>query len=333
MQRFWRLGSLWLVAAVVSGCTSESPEGRMPSGTGDTGSPTEADTLEITAFVQYHGALWVGSGATCALEITISPATATDTDTDADPKGSAPAVIEYPEEDGTCLLSEFENETDTGAPDENNSNPVTATESAYLFNDGIELELSVDTDQLDQGVVMYRLEPCNSASYPFDTLLDFELPATSGGYGAISAEGLLYTGLPLEVYEPKSNKDNPDIEQNETLLTRWETLGDLPVLDGQVASVASSLTVRNSLEDDDFTFEALACSPETGGSQVTLGPEQWALLQANPSTKDTPYYSSLQVDTQIRFESNGADPIEVDLVSALVSVSGVFHLFANGSDP
>lgn len=284
----------WL-PILLTACTATTEIGE------DSYEETQEDTLEEEeterASMSFSVALqrgdWGASVTRCQVEVAFMDAGREDGLWE----GANAAVVERPEEPGSCIHTSFDDEEPALGLWQVRGDRQ-AGESLWLHGREDSLELMRQTDE--DGRVFYGLEACSEALFPFGEVLDIEVPGDDGpdGLSGFDAEDAFVVGPDIVITELSAPLDETarlELSVGQDLTLTWDYLQDLPVAGGALLDHVPYLMIRNQRQGEEQPFEAVACQPDIWG-EITVPADMLALLEPLDDEATGDPYLAVQLD-------------------------------------
>ena len=250
--------------------------------------------FSIAFDVAFQRGSWGESVDRCQVEVAFHR----DWESDGMNAGAAGAVIEIPEEPGSCMATWFDDEVRSeGAWHVAGS--LSGAQHIYLHGQDQTLELALQDDA--QGRLTYALADCDEQSFPFGEVFDLDVPAGTGpnGLPELQLEQVFGVGPELQLLQPGQAQDQGCVfhDPSQALDVAWEHLGAVPRMEGAPLEREELVFLRNNELGQELSFEALACLPDAEG-QLVIPADDLLQLSPNQDLEALDPYVAFQVDAR-----------------------------------
>lgn len=216
-------------------------------------------------------------------------------------EGGSGHHIDFPDQDGECLMTEFPEPEPNGQEDRwQIRGSIDAGEKIYLIGRNRDLELIRSQDQ--SGRIFYDMAHCDQETFPFSEVLDLEAPDANMGseFEALVLKEAVVIGPKLQVISPGAERieEGQVFQPNDSDFEMiWVEEGEVPQLDPGHVRYDKMIFLRNAENGHQHPFEAMACRPSTDDSMV-ISADTLQEFTANPTESSDLYYTAIQVDAQ-----------------------------------
>jgi hypothetical protein len=238
--------------------------------------------------------------------------------------------IDFPEEAGACLMTEFPEPQSNGDQDLwQIRGSIDAGEKIFLIGRNQDLELHRSEDF--GGRIFYDMADCSAESFPFSEVFDLNAPDANMGsdYDALYLEQAIVVGPSLRVTSPGSDLvvDGQVFHPNDAEFEMaWVEAGEVPDLETEGLRHEKLIFLRNAEKGQRHPFEAMACRPSTE-NRLLIPVETLQEFTANPTESADDYYTAIQVDSQTNAPSTETPWGQLLHSRAVVTDGGVIRLF------
>jgi hypothetical protein len=238
--------------------------------------------------------------------------------------------IDFPEQDGDCLMTEFPEPQSNGQEDTwQIRGSIDAGAKIFLVGRNRDLELNRIQDQ--GGRIFYDMAHCDQESFPFSEVFDLEAPDANMGsdFQALVLKEAVVIGPNLQVTSPGSDmvEEGQVFQPNDSDFEMiWTEIGELPQVDNEVVRYEKMIFLRNAEKGQQHPFEAMACRPNTENSMI-VSSASLEEFTANPNESSDDYYTAVQVDAQTIAPPSETPWGQLLHSRAVVTDGGVIRLF------
>ncbi len=251
--------------------------------------------FSIAFDVAFQRGSWGESVDRCQVEVAFHR----DWESDGMNAGAEGAVIEIPQEPGSCLATWFDEDEPRSEGAWHVAGSLSGAQRIYLHGQERSLELELQDDA--QGRLTYALPDCDEDSFPFGEVFDLDVPAGTGpaGLPELRIERVFGVGPELQLLQPGEPEEQGCVvhDPSQPLDVAWEHLGTVPRMDGEPLEREELVFLRNNELGEELSFEALACLPSAEG-ELIIPADDLLLLSPNQDLETLDPYVAFQVDAR-----------------------------------